>query len=229
MVTFLCQAIYTINPKHTIIIKSLLKISLLQLALILSLSGYCQTTSLIVTNKKIPALLEKEILKALSYYPELKHTSIDFIFRDNIKNAVMQAQPRVKSIFNDKSSRIYKIKISRYIQLKEGLINIEDVPEDILVGWIAHELGHVMDYLDRSSIQMLGFGIRYLTSKPFLKLAERNADSYAITHGLADHIVKTKNYILHNANMPNDYKDRIDELYLSPEEVRTIQQEINSI
>ena len=173
--------------------------------------------------------MEKEILKALSYYPELKHTSIDFIFRDNIKNAVMQAQPRVKSIFNDKSSRIYKIKISRYIQLKEGLINIEDVPEDILVGWIAHELGHVMDYLDRSSIQMLGFGIRYLTSKPFLKLAERNADSYAITHGLADHIVKTKNYILHNANMPNDYKDRIDELYLSPEEVRTIQQEINSI
>ncbi|GAA0893305.1 hypothetical protein GCM10009122_29840 [Fulvivirga kasyanovii] len=180
-------------------------------------------------NKGIPELLDVEIKKALSYYPELQNTRIDFVFRDNIRNAVMQAQPRVKTLFKRKYKRIYKVKISRYLTLNDSTMGIEHVPHEILVGWIAHELGHIMDYIDRSSFQMIGFGFKYLTSRHFLMQAERQADTYAIMHGLADEIVKTKKFILNREDLPKEYKDRINRLYISPEEVRHIEEEMESI
>lgn len=174
----------------------------------------------------MPAVLENEIKKALSYYPELKYTAIDFIFKNKIKNNVMQAQPRVRTLFKNRLKRTYKIKISRHLILNDTTKAIEDIPKEIIVGWIAHELGHIMDYLDRSSFDMIGFGFKYLTSRPFLKRAERKADIYAIRHGLADEIIKTKNFILHKEDLTEAYKQKINRLYISPEEVEAIQQEM---
>ncbi|MTI22400.1 hypothetical protein E1176_15315 [Fulvivirga sp. RKSG066] len=179
-------------------------------------------------NKTVPASLSEEIKEALSYFPELWKTKIDFVFRDNIKNAVMQAQPRVRTLFKKKVARTYKIKISKFLKLGDQIKPIEEVPHDILVGWLAHELGHVMDYVDRSSFQMIGFGFNYLTSRAFLKNAELEADRYAISHGCADLIIKTKKYILNHEHLPEDYKARIDDLYLSPEEVRLMEEELNT-
>ncbi|MDX1628976.1 MAG: hypothetical protein R3345_09780 [Fulvivirga sp.] len=179
-------------------------------------------------NKNIPALLADEINEALSYFPELWKVKIDFIFKDKIKNSIMQAQPRVRTLLKKKEERTYKIKISRQLTMGDVSIPIEKVPHEILVGWIGHELGHIMDYVNRSAVQMVGFGINYMTSRKFLRNAELMADRYAIAHGLADHIIKTKNYILNHEHLSEDYKTRIDELYLSPEEVRLIESELNT-
>ncbi|ELR70507.1 hypothetical protein C900_03666 [Fulvivirga imtechensis AK7] len=179
-------------------------------------------------NKHIPRILEKEIKKALSYFPELKYTAIDFVVKNNIKNNVMQAQPRVRTLFKNRLKRTYKIKISRNLVLNDTIKAIENVPTEIIVGWIAHELGHIMDYLDRSAFQMIGFGFRYVTSKPFLRKAERKADVYAIRHGLADEIIETKKFILYQEDLTDAYKEKIDRLYISPEEVEAIQAEIES-
>lgn len=179
-------------------------------------------------NKKFPTALQAEVKEALSYFPELWKTKIDFVFKDKIKNAVMQAQPRVRTLFKGKKTRTYKIKISRELQLGDISKPIEEVPHEILVGWIAHELGHIMDYLDRSSFQMIGFGFNYITSKSFLMNAEYEADKHAIAHGCADLIIETKNYILNHEHLSDDYKARIDRLYISPEEVRSIEAELDS-
>jgi len=179
-------------------------------------------------NKNFPKILKKEIDEALSYFPELWQTRIDFVFKDKIKNAVMQAQPRVKTLFKKKELRTYKIKISRYLTLGDETKPIEEVPHEILVGWIAHELGHVMDYLDRSSFQMIGFGFNYITSKAFLRNAEYEADKFAVEHGCADLIIRTKSFILNHKKLSDDYKDRIDRLYMSPEEVRLLEEEMTT-
>lgn len=179
-------------------------------------------------DKNYPEILNKPIVEALSFYPDLENVSIDFIFKDKIKNAVMQAQPRVKTLFKNKEKRSYKIKISRFIRFGNVAIPIEKVPHDILVGWVAHELGHVMDYLDRSSFQMIGFGINYVCSKKFLREAEKRADQQAIFHGLADYIIKTKKYILNHKHLSDEYKAKIDEYYLSPSEVRSIESSLIS-
>lgn len=76
-----------------------------------------------------------------------------------------------------------------------------------------------MDYSGRTNIGMLIFGIRYLFSSTHIKKVERTADTYAIAHGMGEYIIKTKDFILENADISEKYKARIRRLYISSEEV----------
>ncbi|QIE60871.1 hypothetical protein G5B37_05005 [Rasiella rasia] len=170
-------------------------------------------------NKIIPESIKEEALLALSFYPELIDTAIEFKFKDQIKKSTMQAQPTFGSLFASRANRKYVILISRKIQIEEEEFTIADIPGDVLVGWLGHELGHVMDYRDRSSIGMIFFGIKYLYSGAHIKEVERAADTYAINHGMGNYILKTKNFILDNASFSETYKAKLRKLYMSPEEV----------
>ena len=170
-------------------------------------------------NKIIPEEIKKEAIEALTFYPELYDTAIEFKFKDDIKKSTMQAQPRFTSFFKAKENREYVILISRNIQIEGEHFTMEDIPSDVKVGWIGHELGHVMDYRERTNFGMLIFGIKYLFSSAHIKEVERAADTYAIQHGMGDYILTTKNFILDNAHLSEKYKERIRRLYISPEEV----------
>ncbi|KJJ37391.1 hypothetical protein [Aequorivita vladivostokensis] len=170
-------------------------------------------------NKIIPESIKKEVIEAISFYPELYDTAIEFKFKENIKKSTMQAQPRFASFFKRKENREYVILISRNIQIEGEHFTMEDIPSDVKVGWLGHELGHVMDYRERTNFGMLIFGIKYLFSSAHIKEVERTADTYAIAHGMGDYILKTKNFILDNASLSEKYKERIRRLYISPEEV----------
>jgi len=168
-------------------------------------------------NKTIPKVIENEVLKALSFYPELRETPIDFVFKKNIRRSVMQAQPKIGTMFG--STRGYNINISALFRLTTSAIPIHQIPPDIMVGWIGHELGHVMDYENRNVVEMMRFGIGYLFSSKYIQQAERVADTYAVNHGLGSYIVKTKHFILNHANLSQKYKDKIARLYLSPDDI----------
>lgn len=170
-------------------------------------------------NKIIPESINKEAIEALTFFPELYDTAIEFKFKDDIKKSTMQAQPRFASFFKAKENREYMILISRSIQIEGENFTMDDIPSDVKVGWIGHELGHVMDYRERTNFGMLIFGVKYLFSSTHIKEVERAADTYAIAHGMGDYILKTKNFILDNANLSEKYKERIRRLYISPEEV----------
>ena len=178
-----------------------------------------QAQNINLENKIIPESIKKEATEALSFYPELWNTAIEFKFKENIKKSTMQAQPRFSSIFKRKEKREYLILISRKIQIEGEHFTMDDIPSDVKVGWIGHELGHVMDYDDRTNVGLIILGIKYLFSASSIRKIERTADSYAISHGMGDYILTTKNFILENANLSEKYKDRIRRLYISPEEV----------
>ncbi len=171
------------------------------------------------TNKIIPEVIKSEVLTALSYYPELKDTEIEFKFKDNIKKSTMQAQPTFGSIFRSKENRKYIILISRKIQIEDESFTIDNIPSDVMVGWLGHELGHVMDYSNRTGMGMILFGIKYLFSGAHIKEVERAADTFAINNGMGEYILKTKNFILDNASFSDKYKAKLRKLYMSPEEV----------
>jgi hypothetical protein len=177
------------------------------------------TDSIPLDNKTIPESIKAEALTALSYYPELKDAEIIFRFKDHIKKSTMQAQPTWSSFFKGKKNRGYIILISRKIQIEQEEFSINDIPSDVLIGWLGHELGHVMDYRDRSTLGMLIFGIKYLYSGSHIQEVERAADTYAIAHGMGDYILETKNFILDHAHISEKYKERLRRLYMSPEEV----------
>lgn len=173
-------------------------------------------------NKIIPESIKKEALEAISYYPELWDTAIEFKFKDSIKKSTMQAQPHFTSLLKHKEFRKYLIFISRKIQIEGESFTIEDIPSDVIIGWIGHELGHVMDYQNRSNVGLMILGAKYLFSSSSIREIERTADTYAIAHGMGDYILKTKNFILENAHLSEKYKERIRRLYISPEEVMNL-------
>lgn len=170
-------------------------------------------------NKHIPSVIEKEILMALSFYPELLDTPIQFVFKQRIKSSVMQAQPVFRSLLSRREERSYRINISAMFTLTHTAIPIHQIPESILIGWIGHELGHIMDYENRSNLGMVGFGISYVLSPNYVKKVERIADTHAVNHGLGHYLVETKRFILDHAELPQSYKDKISRLYVSPEEI----------
>ena len=168
-------------------------------------------------NKQIPSVIETEILKALSFYPELQKTCIRFVFKQNIKKSVMQAQPDIPALL--RGNRAYNINISALFKLTTTAIPIHQIPKDIMIGWIGHELGHVMDYENRSIWGIITFGAGYVFSPAFVRRAERVADTYAVEHGLGWYILQTKNFILNHADLSKKYKDKIARLYLSPDDI----------
>lgn len=176
-------------------------------------------------NKVIPNQLREEILCALAYYPELIDTHIEFRFSNRIRNSVMLAQPRLSTMWKPKAERGYVIKMNTRFRLGGDHLKIETLPRDVLIGWVGHELGHVMDYLHRNAFEMLKFGIGYSFSRKYIMGAERAADTYAVEHGLASKIIAAKNFILDHAKIPKRYKAKIRRLYLSPDDIMLLVEE----
>ncbi len=167
----------------------------------------------------IPDSINNHVTTALSYYPELASTNIEFKFKKNIKKSTMQARPTFGSFFRSRKHRRYVILISEKFKISNEEFRTRDIPRDIFIGWIGHELGHIMDYQDRDKLNLIWFGIKYVLSDNHIVEAERAADSYAVNHGMEDFILKTKDFILNHAEITQSYKDRIQKYYLSPEEI----------
>ncbi|MEZ0609079.1 hypothetical protein ACAW74_11215 [Fibrella sp. WM1] len=170
-------------------------------------------------HKHIPAIIEKNVLTALSFYPELADTVIHFEFKQYIKSSVMLAQPVFNSLLGSRQNRSYRIYISALFRLTHTAIPIHQLPDEIMIGWIGHELGHIMDYKQRSNLGMVRFGLSYLLSPRYVKEAEQLADGYAVRHGLGHYLIATKRFILDHTELPQRYKDKIARLYVSPEEI----------
>ncbi len=180
------------------------------------------------TRKTIPNNIQSQVEEALAYFPALKDTPIHFKFKSSIKKSTMQAQPAFGSIFKPKNERAYFILISEKFHIEKEKFSILDVPDEVLIGWIGHELGHIMDYLNRNAFDLILLGFKYLFSKKHLKEVERTADTYAIKHGMKDYILATKNFILNNADLSPAYKARIKNLYMSPEEIMELVNELGA-
>jgi len=168
---------------------------------------------------EIPEDIKTTVNKALAYYPQLKDTKIEFRFKKNIKKSTMQARPTFGSFFKSRKNRHYVILISEKFKIADKEFLTRHIPDTIFIGWIGHELGHIMDYQNRSKLNLIWFGLKYVFSQNHIVEAERAADSFAVAHGMEDYILKTKDFILNNADITQSYKDRIKKYYLSPEEI----------
>jgi len=171
-----------------------------------------------------PDSIKKEVELALNYFPQLEYVHITFKFKRDIKKSTMQAQPDFKSLFTPRSKRKYYIFISEKFKISGQEFETVDIPSDIITGWIGHELGHILDYEERGTLNLIWYGIKYLYLENHIRDAERSADTFAVNQGMEDYILKTKNFILNHADIDPDYRKRIKKYYLSPEEIMQLVQ-----
>lgn len=182
--------------------------------------------SILQAQHKAPESIRKEAAIALSHYPNLQKTAISFKFKKKLSKSIMKAQPTFCSLFKSSKKRAYVILIRETFQLGDSLFRTKDLAPDVLIGWLGHELGHVMDYENRSNLNLIRFGIKYYFSKRFIREAERAADSYAVKSGLAPYILASKHFILNEAGISEKYRNRIRDLYLSTDEIMLLVKEV---
>lgn len=183
------------------------------------------TLNTLNAQHQVPKSIEQEAEIALSHYSELDSVDIEFRFKKSIKKSTMQAQPVLWSLFKSRKKRKYLVLISKKFKISGKEFKTKDIPKKTLIGWLGHELGHIMDYRERSSLNLIWFGIKYSLSDSFIKEAERAADSYAVTNGMEEYILETKDFILNKAEISEKYKERIKKYYLSPDEIMLLVQE----
>ncbi len=177
-------------------------------------------------NKQIPKIMELQILMALSHYPELKDTHIRFIFTQQLKGSVMAARPVIATLLGSRKKRMYDILISPVFKLQHTIEPIHQVDDDVLVGWVGHELGHIMDYERRNTWSVAKFGLLYWLSKSYIRKAERVADTFAVNRGMGHFILATKQFILGHSGLSQRYKNKIARLYLSPDDIVKLVKEL---
>ena len=170
-------------------------------------------------NHIIPEHIREIVEAALQYYPQLDDIHIEFKIKKNIKKSTMQAIPTFDSFFKPKEKRKFLILIGKKFKISDKEFSTLDIPDDIFIGWIGHELGHIMDYQDRSKLNLIWFGLKYLFSENHIVEADRTADSFAVKHKMESYILKTKNFILNHVEISEVYKKRMHKYYLSPEEI----------
>ncbi|MGY5354274.1 hypothetical protein [Wenyingzhuangia sp. IMCC45467] len=205
------------------------KVKIFILLILIALGFYHYMSAQEISDKIIPEKIKDEANIALSHYPGLEKTAIEFVIKPSLKTSFMKAQPVFSTILNPTKSRKYKIYISHNFMVENKKVSLDEIPKNVLIGWLGHELGHIMDYKNRSGLNLVFFGFRYLFSGKHIREAERVADSYAVSNGMGAYILATKNYILNHADFSEVYKNRIKRLYVSPDEILELIAETDSI
>jgi len=172
--------------------------------------------------KKIPEGVEKPILIALSYYPELKNTPIHF--RVKKRHTPLQTRPTWSGLFKRKEIRDYVITISDSTELTLTPFLFKNVSFNAEIGVAGHELAHVADFSRYSFIRLLTHGIKN-TSPKYLDRFEFKTDSICVAHGLGYQLLEWSENLRKKMNTVNwrgpDYvhKPQNTERYMNPQTI----------
>ncbi len=158
-------------------------------------------------------------LIALSYFPELKDTHIEFCLSDGIKTT-MAARPKVGSLFWRTK---YLIQIADESEgSKEVQIPLSTVPFNAKIGIIGHELAHIADYQNKNLWGVTGTLFRY-GSRAHKPLFEREIDRATIERGLGWQLYDWAQFSLYdNTTADEEYREFKRKTYMQPEEIKQL-------
>lgn len=168
-------------------------------------------------NKKIiPPLYEREILTALSYYPELKDVKIKFRL-SRFTKMPYGTKPTLCSYFRSKENRTYIITILEKADEPEKEALFSNLTIDMRISVIGHELAHVHQFNECDRKELLKKTAEFFVHRTRRRI-ERGADLLAIKHGLGEGLLRHARYI---RSIPGYLEKRpnINEEYLKPAEI----------
>ena len=178
-------------------------------------------------NKLMPAEYEKEILCALSYFPELRKTRITFtLVKGN--SGVIETRPEWLSVFRNSKNRAYVVFIGDSSAKYSPPFKFRDSPVNGQVGIIGHELTHILYFSKRNTFGLLKTGIAHVSTR-YMDNFENKTDSICIERGLGYQLVDWNIYlrkafgVADPENSPDPFfTDTTRERYMSPARIRQV-------
>jgi hypothetical protein len=143
-------------------------------------------------NKQYPSQYEKQILIALSYYPELRDRHI--IFRIRNRHTPLSTRSTWRGLLQPKHKRRFVITISDKTEPFLEKILFKNLPFNAQVGVIGHELGHVTDFSRMSFAKILQHATRHVSPR-YVDRFEFRTDSICIAHGLGYQMLDWSVYV----------------------------------
>jgi len=131
-------------------------------------------------NKTLPKGFELQALLALSHYPALRSTRINFIVADVA--IPLSSRPHWGSMLRSAANRTYQVIIDTEREGEREALLLKNQPFNAQVGIIGHELAHTAYYLDRSFFGIVGDALCQLGDCRID--FERATDRRLIDHGL---------------------------------------------
>lgn len=165
-------------------------------------------------NKFFYEKYELPTLVALSFYPELKNTTISF--RRKKLKSTMAARPKGFSVFQRKGERHYIVYINDFPSVK---VSPDSVSFNAQIGVIGHELAHIVEYEQMASVKIIYTGLAYFNKK-FKARFERATDQRTIDHGLLWQCYDFATYVHTSKNTSQEYLEYKRKFYMSPEEIK---------
>lgn len=166
-----------------------------------------------VFSKGINHTVKTAFLDVWQSYTTL-HTYGFKVVQMELASSTMEARPVIDLSEVFSNTRQYKLNVAEKV-LDSDDLNVGDLPVQVLRGWFAHELGHIIDYENHSNVGMIAYGIRYSLSDEYRRQREHEADSIAIRHGFREDIIVTKKYLMESDFISPAYQAQLEKYYMS--------------
>lgn len=167
-------------------------------------------------KKELTNQYNLQCLYALSYFNELKDTKI--IFDHKKIKTTMVCRPRWDFIFRKKENRTYKV-IFNSDTLNPAKVTFNQLNFNAQIGVLGHEYSHILDYMKRSTTDIIKFGVLYVAHKKFKEKLEKDVDRIAIDKGLGWQIYDFSRYVLNESSADEEYKEYKATFYYTPTEI----------
>ena len=177
-------------------------------------------------NKSFDSIYQKQILTALSFFPELKNINIEFKLKNT--NTPLSSRPTFFGFFQLAKKRRYVITISEQTNKKLEPILFKNLSFNAQIGVLGHELSHISDYTNKDFSEISNIFWIEIFSKKEVDKFENKTDHICINHGLGYQLYDWSSYVRNNLKI--EYWRGADNLkciikrerYLNPETIRNI-------
>jgi hypothetical protein len=170
-------------------------------------------------KKRYPLQYEKQILIALSYYPELKRTPI--LFRTKPNHSPGFTRVTWGGLLESPHKRHFLVVISDSTEDMLMPLIFKNLSFNAQIALIGHELAHVADFSTWKIVRIIKHVVNNV-SKRYIDRFEYNTDARCIAHGLGYQLLEWSSHVRKTMNTENwegpDYAHRLKrrERYMNP-------------
>lgn len=176
-----------------------------------------------MTIDGLPEETNAVMAEVIRSFPELQKAHIFWSPRP--LSMTMMARPDVESLLF-RSKRKYLLLVNN--QEGNGRLLLSQLPREAQKGILAHELCHILDYEFKTRWQIIKTGFIYLFPG-WKEVYEKATDYLAIKKGFGSQLKAWSHFVLHEANVSEDYRNTKRKYYLNPIEIAVLDDMIKEV